>query len=133
MSKDMPISLELNMVQFWKKDEKEKVMMIRKGFIMYVYPHMHEEYERRHHEIWPEMLEELYEHGVTNYSIFLDKETSQLFGDLEIEDEVKWSKMAKTDINQKWWAYMEPVMETNPDKSPVTKVLREVFHIEKKD
>ena len=97
---------------------------------MKVYPDKHEEYEKRHNEIWPKMVEELRKHGVISYSIFLHKETSQLFGYLEIENEEKWSKMAKTEINQKWWAFMEPVMETNPDKSPISTDLTEVFHLQ---
>lgn len=103
--------------------------MIRKGFVMQVHPDKHEEYEKRHHEIWPEMVKELRNHGVINYSIFLQKETSQLFGYLEIEDEERWSKMAFTEINQKWWEYMEPVMETNADKSPISTELNEVFYL----
>src|SRR5690625_1956263 len=104
--------------------------MIRKGFVMKVYPDKDEEYERRHHEIWPEMVEELRKHGVINYSIFLQKETNQLFGYLENEDEEKWSKRAETEIYQKWWSFMEPVMETNEDKRPVSTDLKEVFHLE---
>lgn len=104
--------------------------MIRKGFIMKVYPDKHEEYEKRHNEIWPEMIEELRKHGGRNYSIFLDKDTDQLFGYVEIEDEEKWNEMPKTDINQKWWNYMKDIMETNPDNSPVTKDLKEVFHMD---
>ncbi|TKC19146.1 L-rhamnose mutarotase [Robertmurraya kyonggiensis] len=104
--------------------------MIRKAFIMTVYPDMHEEYERRHREIWPEMIEELRNHGAKNYSIFLDKETNQLFGYLEIDDEEKWKQMPLTETNQKWWRYMEPVMITNPDASPVTRELSEVFHMD---
>lgn len=104
--------------------------MIRKGMIMKVYPDKHEEYEKRHNEIWPEMVKELHNHGAHNYSIFLDKKTNTLFGYLEIESEELWSKMATTEINQKWWAYMEPVMETNPDNSPVSFDLHEVFHMD---
>ncbi len=104
--------------------------MIRKGFLMKVYPDKYEEYEKKHQEIWPEMVEELHNHGAKNYSIFLDKATSTLFGYVEIEDEEKWSKMATTEINQKWWAFMEPLMETNSDKSPVTIDLKEVFHMD---
>src|SRR5690349_14871338 len=98
----------------------EVFTLIRKAFKMKVYPNKQEEYEKRHQEIWPEMVDELHRHGASNYSIFLDKETSTLFGYVEIEDEEKWSRMASTEINQKWWRYMEPVMETNPDSSPVT-------------
>ncbi|KRG07955.1 L-rhamnose mutarotase [Lederbergia galactosidilytica] len=104
--------------------------MKRKGFIMKVYPDKHEEYEKRHNEIWPEMVEELRRHGARNYSIFLDKDTDQLFGYIEIADEEKWSRMAETAINQKWWEFMEPVMETNSDNSPVTIDLTEVFHMD---
>jgi L-rhamnose mutarotase len=104
--------------------------MIRKAFVMTVYPDQHEEYEKRHNEIWPEMVNELHKHGARNYSIFLDKETNKLFGYVEIENEELWNEMASTDINQKWWEYMEPVMETNPDKSPVSLELKEVFHME---
>jgi L-rhamnose mutarotase len=75
------------------------------------------------------MEKELKAHGVHNYSIFLDKETGQLFAYLEVEDEERWGKMAETDICQKWWAYMEPLMETNPDNSPVSKELTNVFYL----
>ena len=49
--------------------------MTRKGFKMFLYPGMAEEYERRHNELWPEMKEMIRRHGGKNYSIFLDRET----------------------------------------------------------
>ncbi|ALX49018.1 L-rhamnose mutarotase [Lentibacillus amyloliquefaciens] len=104
--------------------------MIRKAFVMTVYPDKHEEYEKRHNDIWPEMVEELRKHGASNYSIFLDKHTSQLFGYIEVADEETWRKMDSTEINQKWWAFMEPVMETHSDNSPVSRGLKEVFHMD---
>ncbi|WP_080875927.1 L-rhamnose mutarotase [Oceanobacillus timonensis] len=104
--------------------------MIRKAFLMSVYPDKHEEYEKRHNEIWPEMVDELRKHGVNNYSIFLDKETSNLFGYIEVEDEETWSEMDSTEINQKWWAFMEPLMETHSNNRPVSKDLKEVFHMQ---
>jgi len=97
---------------------------------MSVYPDMHEEYEKRHNEIWPELVEELRKHGGKNYSIFLDKETNTLFGYIEIENEELWEQVAYTEINQKWWKFMEPVMETNQDSSPVSTKLKEVFHMD---
>ena len=97
---------------------------------MHVFPDYYEEYKRRHDKLWPEMAEVLKRHGAHNYSIFLDEETGSLFAFLEIEDEEKWEQVAQTDICQKWWAYMEPLMETNPDKSPVSRNLKEVFYLE---
>ena len=48
----------------------------------------------------------------------------------EIEYEEMWAKIAETDICKKWWAHMKDVMPSNPDNSPVSKDLREVFHID---
>jgi L-rhamnose mutarotase len=31
-------------------------------------------------------------------------------------------------IMKRWWAYMADIMETNPDNSPATQPLEEVFH-----
>lgn len=103
--------------------------MIKKAFSMKIYPDQHEEYRKRHDELWPEMREMLKEHGAHQYSIFLDPETSELFGYLEIEDEERWSGTAATVINQKWWHYMADIMETNADNSPVSKELSHVFEL----
>ena len=104
--------------------------MIRKAFVMSVNAGSEEEYERRHRPIWPELEQVLREHGVHNYSIFLHEETRQLFGYAEIEDEAKWAAIAQTPVCRKWWAHMKEVMPSNPDNSPVSTGLREVFHID---
>ncbi len=104
--------------------------MIRKAFVMSVHEGMEEEYEKRHNPIWPELEAVLKEHGVHNYSIFLDPETRQLFGYVEIEDEARWDAIAETPACRRWWAYMREVMPSNPDNSPVSRELREVFHLD---
>ena len=104
--------------------------MIRKAFVMSVDPKFHEEYEKRHRPIWKELQDTLRSHGVHNYSIHLDESTHQLFGYAEIESEERWAAIAKTEICQKWWQYMKDVMPSNPDGSPISKNLREVFYLE---
>jgi L-rhamnose mutarotase len=103
--------------------------MIRKAFIMAVNPDQHAEYERRHRPIWPELEAVLKDHGVHNYSIFLHKETHQLFAYAEIEDEARWQSIAETEICRKWWAHMGDIMPSNPDNSPVAHDLHDVFHM----
>lgn len=104
--------------------------MIRKAFLMQVNPDKHAEYEKRHNPIWPELHKVLKDHGVHHYSIFLEPQTNQLFGYAEIEDESRWKAIADTPECKKWWAYMKDIMPSNPDNSPQTKELKEVFHIE---
>lgn len=105
--------------------------MIRKAAIMKVFEGCHEEYRKRHDELWPEMKEMLLKHGVITYSIFLDEATHTLFAYLEIEDEELWAKSADTEVCRRWWDYMKDIMETNPDNSPVSHSLAEVFHLQK--
>ncbi|XHR31289.1 MAG: L-rhamnose mutarotase [Chthoniobacteraceae bacterium] len=104
--------------------------MMRKSFLMYVNPGATEEYLRRHHPIWPELKETLKEHGVSNYSIYLNRSNNQLIGYVEIEDEAKWNAIAQTDVCKKWWHYMADSMVTNPDESPRSDTLCEVFHLD---
>lgn len=104
--------------------------MIRKAFRMHVKPDTHAEYERRHRPIWEELESTLKDHGVLSYSIFLEPDSNQLFAYAEIESEERWTAIAETDVCKRWWAHMRDLMPTNPDDSPVSATLREVFHIE---
>lgn len=87
------------------------------------------EYARRHQPIWAELADVLEAHGVHNYSIFLHEQTRQLFGYVEIESEARWAAIAKTEVCQRWWKHMADVMPGNPDNSPVSLELKEVFHL----
>lgn len=104
--------------------------MIRKAFVMSVDAGHEAEYARRHQPIWKELQDVLKANGVHNYSIFLHPETRQLFGYAEIEDEARWAAIAQTEVCQRWWKYMGDVMPSNPDHSPVSHGLKEVFHID---
>jgi L-rhamnose mutarotase len=104
--------------------------MIRKAFMMAVNPQFQEEYEMRHNEIWDELYDILKSHGVHNYSIFLNEDTSQLFAYAEIEDAELWKQIADTPVCRKWWNYMSDIMPSNSDNSPISIDLKEVFHID---
>ena len=104
--------------------------MIRKSFVLSVHAGREAEYERRHRPIWAELAAVLKSHGAHNYSIFLHPETRQLFGYVEIEDEARWAAIAKTEVCQRWWKFMDDIMPANPDNSPVGQDLREVFHLD---
>jgi L-rhamnose mutarotase len=104
--------------------------MERFAFTMKLKPGMKEEYRKRHNEIWPELIELLRGAGVSDYSIFLDEETNTLFAVQNVSGESGSQDLGKEPIVQKWWDYMADIMETNPDNSPVTKPIEEVFHMD---
>ena len=88
-----------------------------------------EEYVKRHNEIWPELKKLLKNAGISEYSIFFDEETNTLFAFQKISGERGSQELGKTDIVKKWWAFMADVMKTNPDNSPVSTELEEVFYL----
>lgn len=87
------------------------------------------EYTRRHTPIWAELDEVLRRHGVRSYSIFLDPETHDLFAYAEVESDECWAAIAGTEVCRRWWRSLRDLMPSNPDDSPETRDLREVFHL----
>lgn len=103
--------------------------MKRKAFLLNIHSGRGQEYALRHQAIWSEMADLLTKQGARNYSIFYDDKTEQLFGYVEIEDEERWLAIAQDPICRRWWRYMSDIMITNPDGSPVTREITEVFHL----
>jgi L-rhamnose mutarotase len=103
--------------------------MKRLAFKMHLLEGQKEEYKKRHNEIWPELSQLLKNAGVSEYSIFLDEETNTLFAFQKVIGAGSSQDLGQTEIVQKWWAFMADIMETNPDHSPVTKSLDEVFYM----
>ncbi len=104
--------------------------MQRLAFKMYLNEGQKEVYRKRHNEIWPELKKLLKGAGVSEYSIFLDEETNILFAFQKVSGDGGSQDLGQTEIVQKWWAFMADVMKTNPDKSPISIPLEEVFYME---
>ena len=105
--------------------------MKRFAFKMLLKPGCEKEYARRHAAIWPELVEMIKKAGVCNYSIYWDKETNILFGYQECTSDVNSQDTSDVDpITQKWWDMMADIMEVNPDNSPVSIPLEEMFHLD---
>jgi L-rhamnose mutarotase len=103
--------------------------MHRIAFKMKLFDGREDEYKKRHDDIWPELKTLLKETGVEDYSIFLDEETNILFGVLKIKNALKLDELPSHPVMKKWWAYMKDIMESNPDGSPVSIPLKEVFYL----
>ena len=104
--------------------------MKRMAFKMYLNEGQKEEYKRRHDEIWPELKQLLHNAGIREYSIFLDEETNTLFAFQKIGGESGSQQLTDNRIVQRWWKYMADLMKVNPDNSPVSEELTEVFYME---
>lgn len=96
---------------------------------MKLFPGKEAEYKKRHDEIWPELSALLKDNGISEYSIFLDGETNSLFGVLNVTDAKNLDALPAHEVMQRWWKYMADIMESNPDNSPVSIPLKEVFYL----
>jgi L-rhamnose mutarotase len=103
--------------------------MARIAFKMQLFKGFEEEYKKRHDEIWPELSSLLKQNGISDYSIFLDAQTNSLFGVMQAEDPAVLDQLPREEVMQRWWKYMADIMESNPDNSPVSIPLQEVFYL----
>jgi len=102
--------------------------MARFAFKMKLKPGCQAEYKRRHELVWPELTALLNASGIRNYSIYLDEETDTLFA-VQEQQGASSQDLGNHSVVQRWWAFMADIMETNPDNSPVSTPLTEVFYL----
>lgn len=104
--------------------------MKRFAFKMKLKPGFKEEYKKRHSEIWPELARLIKDSGVYDYSIYLDEETNILFACQKQAGGKSSQDLGSNPVVRRWWDYMADIMETNPDNSPVTIPLEEMFYLD---
>ena len=104
--------------------------MPRVAFMMRLKPGNEAIYKEKHDQIWPEMVSLLRESGVRNYSIF--RRDLDLFAYLETDEgaSLPGSSGEIPTVLREWRTMMEPYMEYNPDHTPKTWPLEEMFHLD---
>ncbi|HEU0226980.1 MAG TPA: L-rhamnose mutarotase [Arachidicoccus soli] len=104
-------------------------MQKRLAFKMKLYAGMAVEYKIRHDEIWPELAILLKQYAISDYFIFLDEETNTLFASYLINNEEGLKGLSEEPLMKKWWHYMQDIMETNEDASPISIPLKHLFYL----
>lgn len=99
------------------------------AFRMLLKPGQREEYQRRHREIWPELIDRLRDAGISNYWIFLDPTNDHLFAVLARRDDHKMDELEHDSVMRKWWGYMADIMYTEADGAPAQQQLAPMFHL----
>ena len=103
--------------------------MQTRAFRMNLNPGQADEYRKRHDEIWPELAQALLDAGVVDYRIFLDEPTSALFAVLTHEDVHGLDELPGTALMQRWWNYMQDIMSSHADASPISVDLLPMFQL----
>ena len=101
----------------------------RFAFKMKLKPGFEAEYKKRHDEIWPELIELIKASGVSDYSIFLDRETNILFACQKQSGDLPNLENGSNPVVRKWWNHMCDILEVNSDNSAIEIPLVELFHL----
>lgn len=99
------------------------------AFKMKLLPGNAKEYQKRHDDIWPELAQALKNAGISNYRIFLDSDSNNLFAVMDQTDARLVAGLRDLPIMQKWWDSMAPLMQTAADNEPITTPLDCVFYL----
>lgn len=101
------------------------------AFRMNLNPGQAEEYQRRHDQIWPELTQALLDAGVVDYRIFLDQPSNALFAVMTHQDNHGLDALPGTELMTRWWKFMQDIMPSHPDASPISVDLQPMFSLTK--
>lgn len=106
---------------------ESKTKIVWQGRIL---PGKKEEYISRHKDIWPEMVENLKDQGISNYSIFCCGD--RLIGYYECDDTEKLRRVkAENPVAKKWAESMDGIMEIDKTgDGSGNEVFEQIFYLE---
>jgi L-rhamnose mutarotase len=98
--------------------------MQRFCFTFTLRPGAEAEYQRRHDEIWPEMVQALQQAGIRNYSLF------RRGLDVIAYAHTAFAKIAATEVDARWSEWFTELIERRfgDDGAPMT--AQEVWHLD---
>ena len=109
--------------------------MKRYGSVIGLKPEAVAEYKRLHAAVWPEVLRQIEQSGIRNYSIFLREPENVMFAYFEYHGtdyEADMARMAVDPKTQEWWAVCGPLQQPleSRKKGEWWAGMEEVFHTE---
>jgi Uncharacterized conserved protein len=99
------------------------------AFRMKLKPGMQARYEAEHDAIWPELAALLRGAGISDYSIFLDPDSLDLFAVFRLAEGKGLDDLSDHPVMRRWWDHMAPLMEVKPGNRPKEQPLRRVFYL----
>lgn len=89
-----------------------------------------EEYERRHREVWPDLLRVLSESGVRNYTLFRRGRTIVAYCECHPDAATAFGAVGASEVNSRWSAWFADVIEELTDENGQLFYAKEVWHLD---
>lgn len=103
--------------------------MRRYCFTMTIRPGQEGEYDRRHREVWPELIAELRAAGVANYSLFRRGTHVIAYAECTPDGPESFAAVARTDVNSRWSQWFGDVLVAAPEDEHALSGYAEVWHM----
>ena len=109
--------------------------MKRYGSMIGLRPEAIAEYKRLHADVWPDVLKQIRNSNIRNYSIYLREPENVMFAYYEYhgtDHDADMAEMAKDPRTQEWWAVCSPLQKPLDTRAEGEwwAGLEEVFHTE---
>lgn len=104
--------------------------MQRQCFSFQIRPGTQGEYQKRHDEIWPELVAELKDAGLSNYTLFR-YDDDHVIGYVECEPDAAtcFGKLALADANTRWSKWFEDIIVSLTDDEGNMHSMQELWHL----
>jgi len=104
-------------------------MTSRRAFTMRLKPGVLDEYQRRHDEIWPALVQAIEQSGIATMTIF--EHDPVLFVFAETADDEAFDRLWATEIHKRWGdEVIGHLLDFDDDGNVATTELHEVFRLE---
>lgn len=104
--------------------------MERYCFTFELKPGQEAEYQRRHDEIWPELVADLQAAGIRNYTLFRRGLQVIAYCECHPDAATAFGQMAHSDANARWSTWFEDVIERLSDEEGRLFTADEVWHLD---
>jgi len=102
----------------------------RACFTFHLRPGTEAEYQRRHDEIWPELVTAIREGGVHNYTLFRQGLWVIAYAECEPDAATAFGKVGATDVNARWSEWFSDIIVDLTDDSGELRWAPEVWHLD---
>ena len=91
---------------------------------------MEEEYERRHANVWPELVTALKESGFSNYSLFRRGTEVIAYAECESTVQAALQRLEQYEVNARWSSYIRSIMSRSVDEEGRFFTVPEIWHLD---
>ncbi|MFI7066800.1 L-rhamnose mutarotase [Kribbella sp. NPDC050124] len=104
--------------------------MQRICFLMEIIPGQEMEYQRRHDNIWPELVAAIQEAGIRNYSLFRRGTSVIAYAECHPDAATAFGRVGGSEVNARWAEWFKDVLAQHTDAGGDLIQAAEVWHVD---